>query len=83
MTGRIPAVIRVEDVVDVSLQVVALVAEVDAACGSRDHAVAEKLGLQLVLVLVEGLDELLNSVTVGVDAHQYAGVRAGHQRLEG
>ena len=57
---RVPGVIGREGVVDVHLDVVALVAEVDAARDPVQRAVAQQLGLQLVLVLVEGLDHFLD-----------------------
>ena len=78
----VPAVIGEEVIVDVRGQIVALIAEVDAACRPVDRAVAQQLRLQLELVLVERLHHLLDAVGVRVHAHQRRPARSAHERVE-
>ncbi len=82
VSRRVPAVVGEEVVVDVRIEIVALVAEVDPARRPGQRAVAQELGLQLVLVLVKGLDHLLDAVGMRVDAHQRGVARSGDQRVE-
>jgi hypothetical protein len=81
--GRgIPGVVAEEEVVDLELEVVALVAEEDAARDPVELAVAQQLRLALVLVAGDGHDHLLAPVVgMRVDPEVGGAVGPGDEGL--
>ena len=79
---RVPGVVAEEQVVDLHLEVVALVAEEDPARDPVEHPVAQQLVVALELVARHRHDELFAPVVrVRVDAEEGGVVRPGEQRL--
>ena len=76
------AVVRQEVVVDVGLQIIALVAEVGVPRQPVELTVTEQLALEVVLILVEGLEHRLAPVGARVDPEQGASARSGDQRVD-
>ena len=81
--GRgIPGVVAQEQVVDLELEVVALVAEEDASRDPVELAVTQQLGLALVLVAGDGHHHLLAPVVgMGVDPEVGGAVGPGEEGL--
>ena len=79
---RVPGVVAEEQVVDLDLEVVALVAEEDAARDPVEHPVPQQLVVALELVAGDGHDHLLAPVVgMRVDPEERGVAGPGHQRL--